>query len=47
MSHTFFGLFPKTKPHEVRCLLVADKTVRKGEGGGEGGADCDQVKTTK
>ena len=41
MSHTFFGLSPKTKPHEVRCLLVADKTVRKG------GADCDQVKTTK
>ena len=41
MSHTFFGLFPKTKPHEVRCLLVADKAVRKA------GAGCDQVKTTK
>ena len=24
MSHTFFGL-----PHELRCLLVADKTVGK------------------
>ena len=41
MSHTFFGLSPKTKPNELRCLLVADKTVGKSD------TDSDQVKTTK
>ena len=41
MSHTFFSLSSKTKPHELCCLLVADKTMGKSD------TDSDQVKTTK